>query len=228
MLKHHYSIFCRLALGLNLVILASSCTVLANTGSGISIPHPNKDIPAFSTRGKQVAVFAGGCFWGMEAVFEHLKGVDNVVSGFSGGTAQTASYEIVSSGETAHAESVKITYDPQKISYGQLLEIYFSVAHDPTQLNRQGPDSGRQYRSAIFFADDQQKQVARVYIQQLNESKVFKKPIVTGLEPLKAFYPAEDYHQNFLKNHPDYPYIVINDLPKLEGLKKQFPSLYTP
>jgi peptide-methionine (S)-S-oxide reductase len=228
-LKHRSIIFSHLVLGIGLSILVSSCSVTANTGASASnIPHPKEDIPASSATGKQVAVFAGGCFWGMEAVFEHLKGVDSVVSGFSGGDARTAAYEIVSSGQTDHAESVKITYDPSIISYGQLLEIYFSVAHDPTQLNRQGPDSGRQYRSAIFFANDQQEKVAHSYIQQLDKSHAFKKPIVTEIVPLHEFYPAEEYHQNFIKNHPNYPYVVVNDLPKLQQLKTQYSSLYTP
>jgi peptide-methionine (S)-S-oxide reductase len=162
----------------------------------------------------------------MEAVFEHLKGVSEVVSGFAGGTSATASYERVGSGETGHAEAVKITYDPSQISYGQLLKIYFSVAHDPTELNRQGPDTGTQYRSAIFFENDQQKKVAQAYIKQLNQEKVFSAPIVTTLVPLQGFYDAEDYHQNFIQHNPTYPYVVVHDLPKLAQLKQQFPSLY--
>ncbi|ELS32546.1 MULTISPECIES: peptide-methionine (S)-S-oxide reductase MsrA [Pseudanabaena] len=177
-------------------------------------------------QGKMTAVFAGGCFWGMEAVFEHLQGVSNVVSGYSGGTAQTANYETVGSGQTGHAESIKVTYDPSQISYEQLLQIYFYVAHDPTQLNRQGPDSGSQYRSAIFFANEKQKQIAQAYIDNLNKSKAFSKPIVTKLEPLQVFYAAEDYHQDFIAHNPNYPYVVINDLPKIAQLKKQFPEMY--
>ncbi|HEY9640732.1 MAG TPA: peptide-methionine (S)-S-oxide reductase MsrA, partial [Coleofasciculaceae cyanobacterium] len=169
---------------------------------------------------------AGGCFWGMEAVFEHLKGVTDVVSGFSGGNADTAHYEQVSLGDTGHAEAVKITYDPAQISYGQLLKVYFSVAHDPTELNRQGPDAGTQYRSAIFFANDQQKQVAQDYINQLNNAHIFKQPIVTQLTPLNGFYAAEEYHQNFIDRNPNYPYVVIYDLPKLDQLRQQFPNLY--
>jgi len=192
-----------------------------------TLPDPVVDIAsdAVST-GQQTAVLAGGCFWGMEAVFEHVKGVSDVVSGFSGGDANSAHYERVSFGGTGHAEAVKITYDPSQISYGQLLKIYFLVAHDPTELNRQGPDSGTQYRSAIFFANDEQKRVAQSYIEQLNKAHSFPEPIVTQLNPLNGFYAAEDYHQNFIDRNPDYPYVVINDLPKLEQLRKQFPTLY--
>ena len=189
-------------------------------------------IPAFAGEspsagtGKQTAVFAGGCFWGVDAVFKHVKGVDSVVSGYSGGSADTAQYETVSSGRTGHAESVKITYDPSQIRYSELLRIFFSVATDPTQLNRQGPDSGTQYRSVIFYANEDQKRTALAYIDQLNKAKAFSRPIVTQVVPLKAFYPAEQYHQNFLERHPHYPYIVFNDLPKLRELQKQFPDLY--
>jgi peptide-methionine (S)-S-oxide reductase len=178
-------------------------------------------------KGKQVAVLAGGCFWGVDAVFKHVKGVSSVVSGYSGGSVTTADYETVSTGTTGHAESVKITYDPSQISYSTLLRIFFSVATDPTELNRQGPDTGSQYRSVIFYTNDDQKQIALAYIDQLNKAKVFSRPIVTQVVPLKAFYPAESYHQNFLERHPDYPYIVFNDLPKLRQLHKQFPGLYT-
>lgn len=188
-------------------------------------------VPAFSgplppARGSQVAVLAGGCFWGVDAVFKHVKGVTSVVSGYSGGSAASAQYETVSSGTTGHAESVKITYDPAKVSYGQLLQVFFTVAHDPTELNRQGPDEGTQYRSAIFYADAGQKQVAQAYIAQLDKARAFRRPIVTQVVPLKAFYPAEGYHQNFLALHPDHPYIVINDLPKLGALQRSFPTLY--
>ena len=176
--------------------------------------------------GKQVAILAGGCFWGVEGVFEHVKGVSEVVSGYSGGDEETANYLRVSSGETGHAESVKITYDPTQISYAQLLKIYFSVAHDPTQINRQGPDKGPQYRSAIFFTNDEQRQISASYIAQLNQSKTFSKPIATQLVPLDTFYVAEAEHQNFLVRNPTHPYIVYHDLPKLEKLRKQFPDLY--
>jgi peptide-methionine (S)-S-oxide reductase len=172
------------------------------------------------------AVFAGGCFWGVDAVFKHTKGVSNVVSGYAGGSSATAHYEEVGSGMTGHAESVEITYDPTKISYAELLKVFFQVAHDPTQLNRQGPDVGTQYRSAIFYADDQQKEVAKRYIDQLNQAKIFGKPIVTQVTALEKFYPAEAYHQNYLALHPTQPYIVYNDLPKVAQLKKDFPALY--
>jgi peptide-methionine (S)-S-oxide reductase len=179
-----------------------------------------------AAKGQQTAVLAGGCFWGVDAVFKHVKGVASVVSGYSGGGGATAQYEIVSSGETGHAESVKITFDPAQISYSQLLRVFFSVAHDPTELNRQGPDSGTQYRSVIFYANDDQKQIAMAYIDQLNKAKVFSAPIVTQVVPLKQFYPAEEYHQNFLARNPHYPYIVFNDMPKLQALQKQFPGIY--
>ena len=173
----------------------------------------------------ETAVLAGGCFWGMEGVFESLRGVTNVVSGFSGGSASTAHYEVVSTGTTGHAESVQITFDPARISYQQLLEVYFTVAHDPTELNRQGPDEGTQYRSAIFFANPEQQREAQAFVRKLTEEKVFSAPIVTQIVPLQAFYPAEGYHQHFMREHPNYPYIVYNDAPKLVQLKKQFPQL---
>jgi peptide-methionine (S)-S-oxide reductase len=193
--------------------------------SAASFPEPAVDTPASSMHGKQVAVLAGGCFWGVEGVFERVKGVTDVVSGFSGGDKSTAHYERVSEGDTGHAESVKITYDPEKISYGQLLMVYFSVAHDPTELNRQGPDSGTQYRSAIFYMNDDQKRVAEAYISQLNAAHVYSRPIVTQVVPFKGFYAAEAYHQHFLDNNPNYPYIVYNDLPKIAALKKEFPQM---
>jgi peptide-methionine (S)-S-oxide reductase len=171
-------------------------------------------------------VLAGGCFWGVDAVFKHVKGVENVVAGYAGGIAATAHYEEVSAGGTGHAESVKITFDPAKIAYSDLLRVFFSVAHDPTQLNRQGPDTGTQYRSVIFYANEDQKQIASAYIAQLNQAKVFSRPIATQVVPLKGFYPAEGFHQNFLALHPDNPYIVQNDLPKLDKLRKQFPALF--
>jgi len=177
-------------------------------------------------KGDQIAVFAGGCFWGIEAVFEHVKGVKNVSSGYAGGSAATARYSLVGSGMTGHAEAVRVVYDPTKVSYGQLLKVFFSVAHDPTQLNRQGPDTGPQYRSAIFFGDASQRDVATAYIRQLDAAKVFPKAIVTRLEPLEKFYPAEDYHQDYARLHPDSPYIVINDAPKVVALKSLLPGLY--
>jgi peptide-methionine (S)-S-oxide reductase len=190
-----------------------------------TFPNPAQDIRAASGTPPQTAVFAGGCFWGVEAVFEQLNGVGDVVSGFAGGGRLTAHYEMVGSGTTGHAEAVKITYDPATITYGQLLKVFFAVAHDPTQLNRQGPDEGTQYRSSIFYANEDQKRVAEAYVTQLNDAKVFKHRIVTTVVPLEGFYPAEEYHQNFLARHPDYPYIVINDLPKLRVLKAEFPEL---
>jgi peptide-methionine (S)-S-oxide reductase len=188
-------------------------------------PNPAKDVHVTGSAQPQTAIFAGGCFWGVEAVFEQLKGVIDVVSGFAGGNQVTAHYVVVSSGVTNHAESVKVTYDPSKITYGQLLKVFFAVAHDPTQLNRQGPDEGTQYRSSIFYATDEEKGVADAYIRQLNDAHVFGRPIVTTVVPLNGFYAAEDYHQDFLAHHPDYPYIVVNDLPKLRALKAGFPEL---
>lgn len=175
---------------------------------------------------EQRAVFAGGCFWGVEAVFEHVRGVIDVRSGYAGGTKATANYDDVSSGDTDHAEAVEVRFDPAKVSYDQLLNIFFAVAHDPTEVDRQGPDTGRQYRSAIFYANLKQKKSAETFIQAIDRSKAFDKPVATTVVPLVEFFPAEDYHQDYLKNHPDQPYIVINDLPKLEDLKQKFPSLY--
>jgi len=190
----------------------------------VVIPAPAMDEPVAS--GTETAVFAGGCFWGVQGVFQHVKGVDSAVSGYTGGSADTATYETVGSGRTGHAESVKITYEPSKITYGQLLQVYFSVAHNPTQLNYQGPDYGTQYRSTIFAQNETQKKLAQSYIAQLDKAKVFDKPIVTTLETGKKFYPAEGYHQDFLALNPTYPYIVYNDLPKVENLKRLFPALY--
>jgi peptide-methionine (S)-S-oxide reductase len=190
------------------------------------VPPFAGESPSPAGQGKQTAVLAGGCFWGVDAVFKHVKGVANVVSGYSGGSASTSQYETVSTGTTGHAESVKITFDPSQVSYSELLRVFFSVATDPTQLNRQGPDEGTQYRSVIFYANENQKQIALAYIDQLNKAKVFSGPIVTQVVPLKAFYPAEEYHQNFLARNSTNPYIVFNDLPKLRALQKQFPDLY--
>ena len=184
--------------------------------------------PKPATPGEATAVFAGGCFWGVDAVFKHLQGVKSVVSGYSGGSAATAKYMLIGTGTTGHAEAVRVTYDPSKIAYADLLKVFFSVAHDPTQLNRQGPDVGPQYRSVIFYADAQQKDLAERYITQLGAAKSFPKPIVTEVAALDKFYPAEDYHQNYLALHPNQPYIVYHDLPKLEALKKQFPAWYRP
>ena len=190
----------------------------------VIIPPPSIDEkPSAAT---EKAVFAGGCFWGVQGVFQHVKGVTNAVSGYSGGDRETAHYEMVGSSRTGHAETVEVTYDPSKVTYGQLLQVYFSVAHNPTQLNYQGPDQGTQYRSTIFVVNDQQKKIAQSYIAELDKAKLFSGPIVTTLEPFKAFYPAEDYHQDFLTLNPTYPYIVYNDLPKVANLKQIFPDLY--
>jgi peptide-methionine (S)-S-oxide reductase len=191
-----------------------------------AFPRPAVDQPVASAPGQQTAVLSGGCFWGIQAVFQHTKGVISATSGYSGGEQNTANYDTVSSGKTGHAESVKIVYDPSQITYGQLLMIFFSVAHNPTELNKQGPDWGTQYRSSIFYADDEQKKIADAYIDQLNTAKVYSQKIVTQVVPLKGFYPAEGYHQDYLKRHPQNPYIVINDLPKLSDLKKHYPDLY--
>ncbi len=199
--------------------------ILAPVAAAASFPAPPPPTPGVPAAGMQTAVFAGGCFWGVEGVFEHVKGVTKAVAGYSGGEAKTAHYEIVEQGDTGHAESVQVTYDPSKVSYGQLLEVFFAVAHDPTEKNRQGPDAGPQYRSVIFYSAEQQKQTAEAYIREINAAKVFRAPIATEVVPLRAFYPAEAYHQKFLQRNPDYPYIVYNDLPKLAQLKKQFPEL---
>jgi peptide-methionine (S)-S-oxide reductase len=190
----------------------------------VIIPAPATD--AQTAGGIQTAVVAGGCFWGVQGVFQHTAGVVNAVSGYAGGSKATADYNMVSTGSTGHAESVEIKYDPQKISYGKILQIFFSVAHDPTQLNRQGPDSGTQYRSAIFTTTDEQKKVAEAYIAQLNAAKVYKKPIVTKVGSLEGFFPAEAYHQDYLTLHPNQPYIAYNDIPKVENLKKIFAENY--
>ena len=194
----------------------------------LPFPTPLADVPLAAAKGQQTAVLAGGCFWGVQAVFEHLKGVSSVTSGYAGGYVKSPSYESVSMGVTGHAESVSVIYDPSQISYGQLLMIFFSVAHDPTQWNRQGPDTGSQYRSVIFYSNEEQKRIAQAYIAQLDSAKVYSRPIVTKVEPFKSFFPAENYHQDYLRNNPDNPYIVYNDLPKLENLKKLFPAVYRP
>ena len=210
------------------ITLIAVTTTIGCTGAraAVTLPDPNMDEQLATKKGERTIIVAGGCFWGVEAVFEHLKGVKNAISGYSGGSGNTAEYEVVSSGRTGHAEAVKVTYDPSQITVGQLLKIFFAVAHDPTQLNRQGPDIGTQYRSVIFFADEEQKKIAQAYVTQLDQAKVFPTRIVTEIVPLKAFYQAEDYHQDYLRFHPDQPYIVYHDLPKLEQLRKQFPELY--
>lgn len=191
-------------------------------------PAPAIDAPLAAAKSQQTAVLAGGCFWGIQAVFEHVKGVSSVTSGYAGGRVKSPSYESVSMGVTGHAETVSITYDSSKITYGQILMVYFSVAHDPTQWNRQGPDTGSQYRSLILYTNEEQKRIAQAYIAQLDAAKVYSRPIVTKVELFQAFYAAENYHQDYLKNNLDNPYIVYNDLPKLENLKKVFPLLYRP
>ncbi|HEX4773109.1 MAG TPA: peptide-methionine (S)-S-oxide reductase MsrA [Bryobacteraceae bacterium] len=207
-------------------------TVVLTALAGLSVakaaadfPEPKVDAQLAAASSKETLVVAGGCFWGVEAVFDRVKGVTNVVSGFAGGEKSTAHYEKVSTGTTGHAESVKITYDPSKVTLGQLLMVYFSVAHNPTELNRQGPDVGTQYRSAIFYQNDDQKRIAEAYIQQLNDAHVFAGPIVTKLTPFNGFYAAEPYHQHYLDYNRDNPYIIYNDLPKLAALKKQYPQL---
>ena len=203
----------------------SSILLFADSYPKTSFPDAKMDEQPNAKQPKETAVLAGGCFWGVEAVFDHVKGVADVVSGFAGGEKSTAHYEMVSEGNTGHAESVKITYDPTQVTYGQLLKVYFSIAHDPTELNRQGPDSGTQYRSAIFYMNDEQKKIAEEYVKQIETAHVFSKPIVTQIVPYKGFYAAEAYHQHFLQNNPTYPYIVYNDLPKLAALKKQYPAM---
>lgn len=200
--------------------------VAASERGAMVLPKPAVDEPLASAPGQETVVVAGGCFWGVQAVFQHVKGVVSATSGYSGGSAATAEYEIVSTGTTNHAESVKIVFDPSKVTFGQLLQVFFSVAHDPTQLNRQSPDEGTQYRSVIFFSNDGEKRIAQAYIAQLEQAKVFPHKIVTQVEPLKAFYPAEAYHQNYAALHPDSPYIAHYDLPKVANLQQQFPQLY--
>ena len=222
MTRHLSGLLAVLIIGVTL-----ACNVaVATPNAAVAIPDPSVDAPLAKAKGEQTAVLAGGCFWGLEAVFEHVKGVTGVTSGYSGGSAKTASYDLVSEGDTGHAESVRITYDPSQITYGQLLKVFFSVAHDPTELNRQGPDTGTQYRSAIFYAGEEQKRIAESYIAQLNGAKLFNRPIATQVSALKAFYEAEAYHQDYAVAHPDQPYIVVHDLPKVENLRKQLPELY--
>lgn len=198
--------------------LGSLCLMLSLAASSNASAAPDE----------QTVVFAGGCFWGVDAVFKHVKGVSEVVSGYAGGSEATAQYEQVSTGNTGHAEAVRVRFNPEQVSYQQLLQVFFSVAHDPTQLNRQGPDTGSQYRSAIFYTDPEQQKITQSTIQQLTAARTFSKPIVTQVVPLQQFYPAEDYHQNYLALHPNQPYIVIHDKPKLDQLRKRFPALYTP
>jgi peptide-methionine (S)-S-oxide reductase len=202
----------------------TGCNV--NAATRTPIPPPSTDVVLAKTSGKQTAVFAGGCFWGTQAVFERVKGVVKTATGYSGGSASTATYDQVTTETTGHAESVQVVYDPSKITYGELLRIFFSVAHDPTQLNRQGPDVGTSYRSAIFYANDEQKRLATAYIQQLDQAHIFPGPIVTQVVPLKGFYRAEDYHQDYALHNPNNPYILVCDRPKIAALKQQFPDLF--
>ena len=204
--------------------IAMSCGFAQATP--VILPDPAYDAPLASHAGTETLVVAGGCFWGVQAVFQHLRGVTQAVSGYAGGDAATAQYERVSGGGTGHAESVRVTYDPARITPGQVLKVFFAVAHDPTQLNRQGPDHGTQYRSAIFVSDAQQRKIAESYIAQLDAAKVFSAPIATKVEPLTAFYEAEAYHQDYARLHPSNPYIVINDAPKVAALAETFPTLY--
>ena len=206
--------------------------VFSNVGSGlhaaekaVAVPVPALDNP-LAPGALQTAVLAGGCFWGTQGVFEHVIGVHEVLAGYAGGSSSTAHYDTVSTGTTGHAESIQVRFDPAKISYGQILRVFFSAAHDPTQLNRQGPDTGTQYRSSIFFADPTQEKIAHAYIEQLQKAHVFNRPIVTRVDPLQGFYPAEDYHQDYLVHNPHAPYIVYNDLPKIENLKREFPEMF--
>jgi peptide-methionine (S)-S-oxide reductase len=195
-------------------------------GAVVSIPDPTLDTPLGAAQDQETLVLAGGCFWGIQAVFEHVKGVIKATSGYAGGAADTAQYKTVCTGRTGHAECVQVSYDPSQISCGGLLKVFFSVAHDPTQLNRQGPDIGTQYRSAIFYSSEDQKRIAQAYVDQLNQAGVFQRPIVTQVAALKAFYPAEDYHQDYAAQHPENPYIAINDLPKVDHLRKHFSEYY--
>jgi len=214
---------CAMALSLSASMLALSCARADEPAR--ALPAPLLDAPR-SGSGTEVAVLSGGCFWGVQGVFEHVRGVRKVLAGYSGGARNTASYEDVSSGGTGHAESVQITFDPREVTYGELLRVFFSVAHDPTELNRQGPDSGTNYRSEIFYADPEQEKIARAYIAQLGNAHVFSSPIVTRVDRLSGFYPAEAYHQDYLIHNPDSMYIVVNDLPKIGNLKRIYPQIY--
>ena len=217
------------ALGAGLVsaLIFALRAVVPTSASAVTLPDPALDQPISAPAGQQTIVLAGGCFWGVQAVFQHVRGVVSATSGYAGGTADSPSYEEVSSGNTGHAESVRIVFDTSKVSLGQLLKVFFSVAHDPTELNRQGPDVGTQYRSAVFYTIPAQQKIVEAYVAQLKAAKVYKDPIVTQVAPLRAFYEAESYHQNYYNLHPNQPYIVIHDLPKVANLKQEFPTLYT-
>jgi peptide-methionine (S)-S-oxide reductase len=210
-----------------LTVLAGAIACRAGSGTSTAVPTPLADEARATGPAKETAVVAGGCFWGIQAVFQHVKGVVSATSGYSGGTAKNPDYGAVSTGETGHAESVQIVYDPSQVTYGELLRVFFSVALDPTEVNRQGPDEGTQYRSVIFYGSEEQKHIAEAYIVQLNQARIFRKVIATQVVPLRAFYPAENYHQNYATLHPDNPYIVYNDAPKVANLRREFPELYT-
>jgi peptide-methionine (S)-S-oxide reductase len=219
----------RLAWGSAVVAVIAAAFLMSNVAASekvTTLPKAAADEALATAPGQETAVFAGGCFWGIQAVFQHVKGVTSATSGYSGGAASTAEYEVVSTGTTNHAESVKVVFDPSKVTYGQLLQVFFSVGHDPTQLNRQGPDDGTQYRSVVFYSNDEQKRVAQAYIVQLDGAKIFSHKIVTQVVPFKAFYPAEGYHQNYAARHPDNPYIARYDLPKVTNLQQMYPQLY--
>lgn len=227
-MKHSKTAFIAVLLATLAFGLAVACSVSTSSAEpkAAAVPVAAEPTPPAGQKGLQTAVFAGGCFWGIEAVFEHVNGVKDAVSGYSGGEAKSATYDQVSGGDTGHAESVKVTFDPAVVSYEQLLQVFFAVGHDPTELNRQGPDTGTQYRSAIFYSDEAQQKAAQAYIDKLSGDKVYSKAIVTEVTPLKAFYPAEKYHQDYLKHHPNEMYIVVNDRPKVIALKAKFPGLY--
>jgi peptide-methionine (S)-S-oxide reductase len=210
-----------------LTVLAGTLACQAGSGTSEAVPAPTADAAKPVTPGKQTATIAGGCFWGIQAVFQHVKGVISATSGYAGGTVKNPDYETVSSGSTGHAESVQIVYDPSQVTYGELLRVFFSVAHDPTELNRQGPDEGTQYRSVIFYGNSEQKRIAEAYIAQLDQAKVYRRKIVTQVVPLQAFYQAEGYHQNYATLHPNDGYIVYNDAPKVANLRREFPDMYT-
>ena len=224
-MKLSHTKFAGKAVFLSLLTLGSLAQTVHAAEAPVVIAAPALD-NAKAKGTLQTAVFAGGCFWGVEGVFEHVRGVRNVVSGYAGGDKADANYNLVSRGRTEHAEAVQITYDPAEVSYGELLQIFFSVAHDPTQLNRQGPDSGKQYRSAVFYTDSTQKKLSEAYLTQLNQARAFRRDMVTQINPLKEFFPAENYHQDFLQRNPRHPYVVYNDLPKISNLKRIFPAVY--
>lgn len=220
------AVWLRFLVGPVLALALGACTVVSATNEGQLLPAPALDQAPAQEPQEQVAVFAGGCFWGIEAVFERIRGVDQATAGYAGGAAATAHYDMVSRGDTGHAESVRVSFNPARVSYGTLLQVFFSVALDPTQRNRQGPDVGSQYRSVLFYTNGEQRRIATAYLAQLAAAKAFPQPIATQVQPLEAFYPAEPYHQGYFDQHPDAPYIVINDRPKVTRLQQLFPALY--